>query len=284
MNLKRQSQILITIPQPCNIPWNGMTPVDTDQRHCFSCDKVITDFSKMSDDELMLYFRHANGNMCGRFSVNQINRPFQLLPDKSQKAKWWRTLLLIPLTLFGKSAKAQNVSVPYAQHSHPTHALSLQTNDSKNENIKSNKSNKKSALVSIPVSHHSHKYKYVWNPNLVGADLNSFHISATEMTIAGGMVVTSIDWSGPWSVKPPPKVLEKSIFASINYTINEFWKRKRSFIGANQNESHIEKPEAFKEVTADQPKQKPKPQPPALPASNEITGILPEERKKFWRF
>lgn len=105
--MARQSHIQITIPDPCAVPWNGMTPVDDDRRHCSSCNKVVTDFSRMSDDELMLYMRHSSGKMCGRFSVEQINRPFQLLPENSTKAKWWRTLFLFPLLIFGKSGKAQ---------------------------------------------------------------------------------------------------------------------------------------------------------------------------------
>jgi hypothetical protein len=104
--MARHSQIQFSIPEPCTVPWNGMTAVDKDQRYCPSCEKVITDFSKMSDDELMLHFRHSGGKTCGKYSKEQLNRPINLLPEKSTNAKWWKIAALIPLTLFGKHKRS----------------------------------------------------------------------------------------------------------------------------------------------------------------------------------
>ena len=229
----RQSQIQFTIPQPCNIPWNEMQPVDTNQRHCSSCDRVITDFSKMSDDELMLYFRHNNEKMCGRFSVHQINRPFQLIPEKYTKAKWWRTVFLFPLLLFGKSGKAQNDSVKISH----TDSIAL----SKNSKEKLDTIDKKIAVVKNKKHHHK--------PKLI-ASCDSILIDSSIVT---GIIVQTI-----------PEIVD------IDFPI------------LSPGKSKIEKQDPYRDLT-DKKEEPKKPQEPALPSSDPLAGILPEQRKNPWR-
>jgi hypothetical protein len=309
-------QVQFTIPEPCNVPWNGMTPVDKDQRHCSSCDKVVTDFSKMSDDELMLYFHHNNGKICGRLANTQLNRPMVLLPEKTQKAKWWRTLMLIPLTLFGKSAKAQLDSVNYFNHPTDTNALSLQNDSTENgfsvkaETVVNDLTVKKdTSRIAVTLSRDSGKYLYVWNPYVTWTFPDSLYpLSSIPPLITGGTMVMIADyqplveicfipdaqtvtygglWQTPVSAiewEPAlasPKEFEKSILTILLDTIAPFRKKKNHAVVAKNNAQQIEKPEPYKDVSQ-QPIQKPKPQQPALPASNEIAGILPEERKKPW--
>jgi hypothetical protein len=109
--VKKAGQVSFSIPEPCHVPWEGMTTVNDIHRHCASCEKTVVDFSRMSDDELLLYLRHNSGSTCGRFAKHQLNRPMQLLPGRSAPAKWWKTLLLLPLTLFSKDARAQYFEV-----------------------------------------------------------------------------------------------------------------------------------------------------------------------------
>lgn len=86
-----------------------MTDVGNQQRHCASCDRVLTDFSKMSDDELLIFFKQQHGEICGRFSKTQLNRPLHLIPDEKRTSHWWKAAALIPLALFAGKAKAQSV-------------------------------------------------------------------------------------------------------------------------------------------------------------------------------
>lgn len=67
----------ITISQPCHEDWNAMTPAQQG-RHCASCNKVVMDFTAMSDAQIIVYFQSAKGNTCGRFYNNQLNRDFYL--------------------------------------------------------------------------------------------------------------------------------------------------------------------------------------------------------------
>jgi hypothetical protein len=45
----------ISIPQPCHENWNQMTPVEQG-RHCIQCSKTVTDFTVMSNNEIINYF------------------------------------------------------------------------------------------------------------------------------------------------------------------------------------------------------------------------------------
>jgi len=64
--------VQIKIPKPCPENWNAMTP-DKNGRYCHSCNKVVVDFTLMSDDEIKNYFKQVSGTgTCGRFSYDQV--------------------------------------------------------------------------------------------------------------------------------------------------------------------------------------------------------------------
>lgn len=85
-----------------------MTAAGEGQRHCAACDRMLTDFSKMSDDELLIFFKHRNGKLCGRFSKAQLDRTLTLLPEEKRTQHWWKAAALIPLAFFASKASAQN--------------------------------------------------------------------------------------------------------------------------------------------------------------------------------
>jgi hypothetical protein len=60
----------ISIPQPCHENWNQMTPVEQG-RHCTQCSKTVTDFTVMTNNEIINYFARQ-GNVCGRFGETQL--------------------------------------------------------------------------------------------------------------------------------------------------------------------------------------------------------------------
>ena len=48
------------IPHPCHEDWNAMTDSETSEergRHCDVCSKVVVDFTKMSDAEMIDYLQ-----------------------------------------------------------------------------------------------------------------------------------------------------------------------------------------------------------------------------------
>ena len=66
---------MIKIPEPCTADWQGMTP-QKDRRFCVSCEKVVVDFTRMTDEDIKTYFAsYAEQKTCGRFADTQLNRP-----------------------------------------------------------------------------------------------------------------------------------------------------------------------------------------------------------------
>jgi hypothetical protein len=66
-------EIQFQIPEPCHENWQKMTPVEQG-KFCMACQKTVTDFSLMSNEEILLHISKASGNVCGRFMPHQLNR------------------------------------------------------------------------------------------------------------------------------------------------------------------------------------------------------------------
>jgi hypothetical protein len=67
-----KSQVKVQIPEPCQQPWEEMTP-ETGGRHCAACAKTVTDFTRMTDAQILEVMRSSVGG-CGRFKADQLNR------------------------------------------------------------------------------------------------------------------------------------------------------------------------------------------------------------------
>jgi hypothetical protein len=61
----------ISIPKPCGENWNNFSPKENG-RHCSSCNKVVVDFTKMSDRQILEFLEHKKSNTCGRFRHDQM--------------------------------------------------------------------------------------------------------------------------------------------------------------------------------------------------------------------
>lgn len=60
----------ISITQPCHQSWQNMNPVKNG-RHCNQCSKMVMDFTKMSNDEILIYLS-MHQSVCGRFDDLQL--------------------------------------------------------------------------------------------------------------------------------------------------------------------------------------------------------------------
>lgn len=70
----KSKKIHLSVPEPCHEDWNKMTPKDQGA-FCKSCEKVVIDFSTMSDRELIAYFEKMKGQKtCGKFKNTQLNK------------------------------------------------------------------------------------------------------------------------------------------------------------------------------------------------------------------
>lgn len=101
-------KIKVHIPEPCFEDWNEMTP-KTGGRHCAACDKVVVDFTKFSDAELIQYFQKPNETTCGRFRSENVTTA-KWTPNIPIK-RWFQAGISFVLALFAFKASAQNQAV-----------------------------------------------------------------------------------------------------------------------------------------------------------------------------
>ena len=79
-------------------------------RHCAACDKVVVDFTTMTEAELLRYFKNRPQNTCGRLRADQL-RPY-VLPSKAFTLGWkpaWAAASLLLATLLARPATGQVV-------------------------------------------------------------------------------------------------------------------------------------------------------------------------------
>lgn len=87
-----------------------MTPA-VGGRHCASCEKVVTDFTRMTDGELVAWFaRHQGERVCGQVDTVQLNR---VLQPAAAPASWWgRAVWAIVAALGLRPAGSVQAQVP----------------------------------------------------------------------------------------------------------------------------------------------------------------------------
>ena len=102
-------QPFIDIPLPCSENWESMTPIEKG-RFCANCQKVVIDFTQLSNEEIIQTFRQQPKELCVRIyrkqlrDVNNVllnsytNRAifitpaFPIKPTFTQRTKWLQHL------------------------------------------------------------------------------------------------------------------------------------------------------------------------------------------------
>jgi len=102
----KNSAIQLSIPEPCHEKWSEMTPKEQG-RFCKSCEKILVDFTVMSDQDLINYFQTYNGKLCSRFRKDQMDRSIKPLPSLSFSRNYAASGLLAAGLLLGGTAEAQ---------------------------------------------------------------------------------------------------------------------------------------------------------------------------------
>lgn len=75
--------VQIKIPNPCKANWDKMSPT-INGRHCDDCNKTVVDFTKMTNDEIILYLsKPTSENTCGHFLKGQLKN------DKNRLQKYF---------------------------------------------------------------------------------------------------------------------------------------------------------------------------------------------------
>ena len=104
-----KTHLNLSIPKPCHENWDTMLPNEKG-RHCFSCQKTVVDFTKMTDTQIINFFQKYKSSTCGRFLETQLNRPI-LLPVSTKpqsRFAWLLSALLLPLSTNAQTPQYQD--------------------------------------------------------------------------------------------------------------------------------------------------------------------------------
>jgi hypothetical protein len=88
------TSLTLNIAEPCHENWQNMTPQEQG-RFCGSCQKIVVDFSVMTDKEILDYFSKTSQQVCGRFSNDQLNTELKATEKKKRfsLAYIWNVIL-----------------------------------------------------------------------------------------------------------------------------------------------------------------------------------------------
>jgi hypothetical protein len=111
----------IQIPQPCHEDWGKMTP-NEQGRHCASCDKTVTDFTKMSDKQIAAFLLNS-GSTCGRFSTYQLNRELVMHPTPQKHFGLLKVAACAVLSVNFFDSHGQNVPENFVEIQQVEHPL-----------------------------------------------------------------------------------------------------------------------------------------------------------------
>src|SRR5688572_3652278 len=76
-----KKNLTISIPKPCSEKWTDFAPAPNGG-FCGSCSKLVIDFTKMNDDEILHFFSNNAGHACGRFRQDQLKSYRMIAPPK----------------------------------------------------------------------------------------------------------------------------------------------------------------------------------------------------------
>ena len=106
-----KNQFSLEINQSCSEDFNQFKPT-LKGGFCASCEKEVIDFSKMSSQEVMSYFKNkSNNDVCGKFKTNQL-KTYTDNPKSRKKYGFWTGIGLACLSIFSfNTSQAQtNIS------------------------------------------------------------------------------------------------------------------------------------------------------------------------------
>jgi len=96
----------LQIPQVCHENWDKMD-MATQGKFCNSCQKNVIDFTLMSDNDLVNFFKKNRSNVCGRLNAEQLDKPILIPPKKIPWVKYFFQVA-IPAFLLSSKVTAQS--------------------------------------------------------------------------------------------------------------------------------------------------------------------------------
>lgn len=183
--------ITIRIEKPCHEDWDAMTPTEQG-RFCGSCRKNVTDFSKMTDNEILQFLVEHTGSprMCGQLRASQLNRV--IVQTKLSGTNWklnsFVTTLMLAAGAGVSAGQASNPPLPkqtvIINERHPTGPV----------------------CIRIPESHKQQVINAVVIDTLTG-----MHQPFATVMIAGSNCRTTTDKDGNFTLEIPDSLATETI-------------------------------------------------------------------------
>ena len=118
------------IASPCHENYSNMSE-QGNGRYCGSCEKVVVDFTKMSNTEMLNFFEHHKGeNICGRVKSIQLGKQNayasfiyksrQFVADKINITPLRIALLAMISGLLAFTTSCMGEVIPYEKTAQPT--------------------------------------------------------------------------------------------------------------------------------------------------------------------
>ncbi|HEY5745538.1 MAG TPA: carboxypeptidase-like regulatory domain-containing protein [Chryseolinea sp.] len=107
-----KENISLSISSPCSEKWGDFTPA-TGGKFCGSCEKIVVDFTRMGDAEILDFFRAKPTHICGRLRPDQLKAYSNTAVIKINPGLMLLKagLVSLLLVLMSKQASAQTPSV-----------------------------------------------------------------------------------------------------------------------------------------------------------------------------
>ncbi len=102
---KMPKYLQIQINSPCHENWDKMQPTASGN-FCSACQKTVIDFTTLTDNQLLEYFKKRPADTCGRFYTDQLEQPLELPEKRIPWMKYFLTVSL-PALLFTYKGQAQ---------------------------------------------------------------------------------------------------------------------------------------------------------------------------------
>ncbi|MBI3234145.1 MAG: hypothetical protein HYZ42_08900 [Bacteroidetes bacterium] len=99
------------ITEPCQEKWGRMSKTKRG-RFCQSCEKVVVDFTKFSDQQLVDYFKTHKTGFCGNFYEDQLNRAYiDATPSSKFSINWQKYAAMLSTLFLGIGAASAQVKL-----------------------------------------------------------------------------------------------------------------------------------------------------------------------------
>ena len=143
-----KKKIQIKIPEPCHKKFAEMIPAQGGS-FCDSCEKIVVDFTNLTDHEIANTFIKNQGKICGQFRKDQLDRKINLTPPPVNYYRGKAASILLSGFLTAGVANAQSNTQPplVIENQQITNQVNLGTNNKKNSTTTSNSSHTLKFLV-----------------------------------------------------------------------------------------------------------------------------------------